>query len=1430
MKRILSLVLVTAMLLSMVAVAPFYSSAVADTVGTEAYYFGGSVQYAEIYGKGSNSSPYDWFDPVPVKDGDSSKGQLLINGKIEEGEWGNPSFIVSSDYAASNDGVTTRQNGNYEEPSAENTYFYYIEDSYINKTDTPMNKGMNYKVYLMWDEDYLYIAADVDDVSGHKNGKTGNDLWDGDVFQFRVDKDGPYTLKDGYNPNGTDDEGNHIANYPWRSSVYKSGLEFTSEVPNFIIGHSTTGNGTTIVRDNANRYYPHEVLIDDPETEEVGDMIPETQYSGIDVSYTSYREDEQADYDAYIKNGGCAPEVKEWGPVYAAACPEKITARHHITNYEAAIPWEYIDEDFLAKAGIELGLSTMVIDRQNSAAKSYGAFLEWGNGINNHRTFHDYQTCNGSNALTLSATAYNEREYHEHTFGEATCIEPATCTVCGYQRGYKAGHEYTLTEYKLPTDSEEGYAKAICAVCGDNPTRTMAPSAETVYKYMYRNDGVINLSKRLSSSFDVVWTQHTWSKNEEGNWEVTDGSTVYNIDGANQNEAKTMLWLADQTRPQIGEDVTEMVNPYGFTVLDMTNMVQTGTYFEIYDFPSKNYAVNMEVDLWNLFTQAQKEKEGETGYHDSLMFWFGENLTEYAAGIFIVEDKDADENVIATQAFFAIGPSTLNSSAMTIEQFKETALSYKEIDLDELDIEQGTWNTMTFFADFDANIALLFWDGEYVAGAYDYHFARPEDKNTTDPIIRLFNMGMCVTDLEAGNSSIASNYAAISGGEGGGVDTEPVETEPVETEPVETEPVETEPVETEPVETEPVETEPVEPELGSFENPYLLNLNEMRIAVNVPAGETAWIQANEVNNTVANVGYATGSNYVILYGTQFVTPEGEDNAASVVLDSERGAKFSIKNESEEDIVLYMTLTEAAGEEPNSKDNPEVLELQNFMGRLVAFGEAELAAKNQGYWYNIIAPADGVLTVGASAYNPADYSELGWMYFVNNLTSTKYGDTHWSDEEEPVYSEELEVKAGDVIEIFVSTYDPADEWNAPAGTVSVNAFFKAPSPIGYWDNPEIIEVGDHANKIEAGNQDVYYSQWTADKNGEITVTMNDATGWMYSVTVERADGTMYVTDTHWFDDEEVVASETIEVLEGDVVTVFVNTYDPADMFSNPEGTINWNLKFAEKIEIDGFTLLVTGEEIDGQYHVYYELFNNPGIWSIAANLKFNADLLELVEVKNGAIFAGEGEYVEVPAVDGTHRYFANGEDEAFSNKTENGILVEYVFNIKEASDNYGIEVTVNADDVFNSDNVNQPLTVINTLEVKTVTITVDGVVGEYTIGDTFELTAEQLTVVDGVGYVFDAWVVDGVVVDDAEALTLTFVVPENDVTIATSTFVHGNVDNDESNIVAGFDVTEIFTLIKNDTYSKYGDLDFDGKLTASDSIILMQIIKGSYKYE
>ena len=84
-------------------------------------------------------------------------------------------------------------------------------------------------------------------------------------------------------------------------------------------------------------------------------------------------------------------------------------------------------------------------------------------------------------------------------------------------------------------------------------------------------------------------------------------------------------------------------------------MSETGTYFHLFDFKGKNSAVSVDVNIWHRLSQLEKEMEGETGYHETMVFWFGPTLIEYAAGLFIVEDKDENDVVTDTKYFFAIG-------------------------------------------------------------------------------------------------------------------------------------------------------------------------------------------------------------------------------------------------------------------------------------------------------------------------------------------------------------------------------------------------------------------------------------------------------------------------------------------------------------------------------------------------------------------------------------------------------------------------------------------------------------------------------------------------------------------------------------------------------------------------------------------------------
>lgn len=347
--------------------------------------------------------------------------------------------------------------------------------------------------------------------------------------------------------------------------------------------------------------------------------------------------------------------------------------------------------------------------------------------------------------------------------------------------------------------------------------------------------------------------------------------------------------------------------------------------------------------------------------------------------------------------------------------------------------------------------------------------------------------------------------------------------------------------------------EPTEPELGSFDNPYLLNAGEMRLAVTVPAGGEAYVSVNDTNNSLVTIGYSTANTWTVYYGRMNVYTPAEDGTASFNMVP-GGDYFCVVNSGDEDVVLYMILEagEASEVEFGTMDNPEVLTItQNMWGGAGAYDETELAAGNQGYWYTTTAPADGIITVSPGAWD-AEYNNIGWLYNVNNVTDGIYGDNHWSDDAEPVYYEAWNVSAGDVLNIFISTYDPANMWNNPAGTVTVNLNFDA---VGSSNCPIEIEAGYQSTELAAGTDGMYFT-YTAPEDGTVDVIMYSE-NWMYCVN-NITSGTY--GDTHWSNDEEPVFCETVAVTAGDELQIMVNTFDPENEWNPPAGTISWDLVF------------------------------------------------------------------------------------------------------------------------------------------------------------------------------------------------------------------------------------------------------------------------------
>ena len=207
-----------------------------------------------------------------------------------------------------------------------------------------------------------------------------------------------------------------------------------------------------------------------------------------------------------------------------------------------------------------------------------------------------------------------------------------------------------------------------------------------------------------------------------------------------------------------------------------------------------------------------------------------------------------------------------------------------------------------------------------------------------------------------------------------------------------------------------------EPEVGTEENPvevtFEMNMTytEGTATVTIPANTTYYCSAYGIGGMLLSINDGEGT---MMSG----------NPRMPVI-------FPVENTTDAEATFTLVIRTPLG----AMNNPAAL--------ADGANVANIAAGSQGYFYTWTAPADGKLTVEISA-------TTGWTYAINNLTTSTYGDTQWSDSDPVVNPATLDVTKGDELQIMVNTYDPADQWNAPAGAVTVTTSFAA---LGSVENP------------------------------------------------------------------------------------------------------------------------------------------------------------------------------------------------------------------------------------------------------------------------------------------------------------------------------------------------------------------------------------------
>ncbi len=231
-----------------------------------------------------------------------------LDGVISEEEWGEKTLTMVTAGAATE---TSEEIGRNDEYGLINTFYWYAVEGTCD--------SFSYDVWFRWDADYLYVAAKVNDPDGFALIGGGADIWNGDMFQIRVDEKGPSAAMLETNPEfdyTTDAYDGETYNKPWSddSSVFNAimGLAYGTD-PTFWVGQ--------------------------------GKNLP--------------------DGGDYLDTVGITYKNSDDG-MTATIC------------YEGAIPWSYIDPVLVPKVGDVYGCCVVACATDSNALT---AWLQWGHGI-----------------------------------------------------------------------------------------------------------------------------------------------------------------------------------------------------------------------------------------------------------------------------------------------------------------------------------------------------------------------------------------------------------------------------------------------------------------------------------------------------------------------------------------------------------------------------------------------------------------------------------------------------------------------------------------------------------------------------------------------------------------------------------------------------------------------------------------------------------------------------------------------------------------------------------------------------------------------------------------------------------------------------------------------------------------------------------------
>ena len=150
----------------------------------------------------------------------------------------------------------------------------------------------------------------------------------------------------------------------------------------------------------------------------------------------------------------------------------------------------------------------------------------------------------------------------EHIFGEATCTEAPTCTLCGATEGEPLGHSYN-TVVTAPTCQDKGYTTHTCSVCGN--TYTDAVTDKVSHSYVDNVCEWCGVADPLSLDYSGTYYIAGKRTGEESTYQYIMGEMIgtrYNIYNSGLTVLPSSIALVDDTYAFVIEKINDGSNTY----------------------------------------------------------------------------------------------------------------------------------------------------------------------------------------------------------------------------------------------------------------------------------------------------------------------------------------------------------------------------------------------------------------------------------------------------------------------------------------------------------------------------------------------------------------------------------------------------------------------------------------------------------------------------------------------------------------------------------------------------------------------------------------------------------------------------------------------------------------------------------------------------